>query len=762
MIPVKVIKLIEAYCRSYIWSGGNVITKRALVAWERLCIPKSAGGLNLNNLSLWNEAAITKTCWDLAHKQDKLWIKWVHTYNIKSQPFMDTPLPKQACWVIRKILEARPQLTLVPLHPKPAWRLEIDSRLLTWLQGQPLRVHDWNQHYQWVLKNAQGKSKEAQLFKLVYAECVHGIWMERNLRIFEHTSNSIENIARKVFRQMAARRPGNYKPRIWEDDFVQSQTSVYMGEEYSKQAAKLKENVRMMLNEKDMRLLDQLDLVATLQRLGIHYHFEVEDYTGLILLLYTPKYQIKDTDILAAFRLTPQPRVPHEEAGIALAVKSSTHTFFFFIVEVFSTFMDEEGKFKKILCMDIKGVLSLYEASYLSIEDESIMDMAQEFSIHFLKKYLKQKVDDENILVKQVSHALEMPLHWRMQRLEARWFIDNVYEETGCFNPILLELAKLDFNMVQALYLDELKHLSRWHKNINLAEMMGFTRDRLVECFLWSVGFSFEPKFWYCRKWSTKLAELITTIDDMYELHGTLDELAIFTDMVDRWDINAMEQLPSSIKMCFLALFNSINELAYDILKEQNTNILPYLRKSWIELCKTYLVDAKWYYDQHTPSFHEFLDHAWVSISGPLLIKHAYICTMDPIKKDDLDLLEQNSPLVQWPSLIGRLADDLATSPDEIERGDAPKSIQCYMMETGNSEENARVYLRDLIGQTWKKMNKEVLMDRTTSFSKDFVRTAMNFARISQYMYQYGDGYGRPDGETKRRILSLFFEPIPL
>ncbi|KAH0689287.1 hypothetical protein KY290_017444 [Solanum tuberosum] len=75
---------------------------------------------------------------------------------------------------------------------------------------------------------------------------------------------------------MEARRPGNYGPRIWDDDFVQSQASIYVGEEYSKQAAKLKENVRMMLNEKDMRALDQLELVDNLQRLGIHYHFEAE------------------------------------------------------------------------------------------------------------------------------------------------------------------------------------------------------------------------------------------------------------------------------------------------------------------------------------------------------------------------------------------------------------------------------------------------------------------------------------------------------
>ncbi|XP_060217115.1 uncharacterized protein LOC132644545 [Lycium barbarum] len=71
-IPSKVMKLIEAHCRSYIWSGTNLITKRALVSWDKLCSTKYVGGLNLINLKLWNRAALTKSFWDLAHKQDKM------------------------------------------------------------------------------------------------------------------------------------------------------------------------------------------------------------------------------------------------------------------------------------------------------------------------------------------------------------------------------------------------------------------------------------------------------------------------------------------------------------------------------------------------------------------------------------------------------------------------------------------------------------------------------------------------------------------
>ncbi len=41
---------------------------------------------------------------------------------------------------------------------------------------------------------------------------------------------------------------------------------------------------------------------------------------------YDPDYEPKDTDILAAFRVTPQPGVDPEEAGAAVAGESSTAT----------------------------------------------------------------------------------------------------------------------------------------------------------------------------------------------------------------------------------------------------------------------------------------------------------------------------------------------------------------------------------------------------------------------------------------------------
>ncbi|MBV9445174.1 MAG: hypothetical protein JO345_04655 [Streptosporangiaceae bacterium] len=41
---------------------------------------------------------------------------------------------------------------------------------------------------------------------------------------------------------------------------------------------------------------------------------------------WQPDYEPKPTDVLAAFRVTPQPGVPPEEAGAAVAGESSTAT----------------------------------------------------------------------------------------------------------------------------------------------------------------------------------------------------------------------------------------------------------------------------------------------------------------------------------------------------------------------------------------------------------------------------------------------------
>ena len=88
---------------------------------------------------------------------------------------------------------------------------------------------------------------------------------------------------------------------------------------------------------------------------------------------------------------------------------------------------------------------NLTEASYLCTNGEIILEEARDFTKKGLKEILKQVIDPNLALL--VSHSLELPLHWRLQRLEARWFVD-VYEKIPYLNPTVLKLEKLDYNMV--------------------------------------------------------------------------------------------------------------------------------------------------------------------------------------------------------------------------------------------------------------------------------------------------------------------------
>jgi hypothetical protein len=43
-LPQKVLKLIQTACRVLLWTGRSGVSKRALVAWEYICLPKTTGG----------------------------------------------------------------------------------------------------------------------------------------------------------------------------------------------------------------------------------------------------------------------------------------------------------------------------------------------------------------------------------------------------------------------------------------------------------------------------------------------------------------------------------------------------------------------------------------------------------------------------------------------------------------------------------------------------------------------------------------------
>ncbi|KAI9081204.1 hypothetical protein K1719_036826 [Acacia pycnantha] len=399
--------------------------------------------------------------------------------------------------------------------------------------------------------------------------------------------------------------------------------------------------------------MNQLELIDILQRLGVDRYFGLEISNIIGSVYKKSKDTLKTNNNLYAtaleFRLLKQ----H-----GYDVSS----------DVFKGFLDNKGNFHSDLSVDIMGMLSLYEASFLSMEGEIIL--ARNFSSTYLKEFVHANREDNEISL-SVNHALEIPLHWRIKRLEARWFID-VYERRQNKSSALLKLAKLDFNILQAKYQEDLKHASRWWKRLGLGEKYSFLRDRMVENFVWTVGFAVEPQFGYYRRVAAKVNASVTTIDDIYDTYGELEELEVFTQVVDRWDIDAIDSPPEYMKICFLALYNFVNEVAFDVLKENGHNVVPYLKKEWADLCKSYLVEAKWYRNGYKPSLHEYLENGWISISGPVMLVSAYVVLSNSSHLDSVSL-DEYYDLIGSSSILLRLFNDLGTSEREKETGDIPK-----------------------------------------------------------------------------------------
>lgn len=536
------------------------------------------------------------------------------------------------------------------------------------------------------------------------------------------------------------RRSANYEPNSWDYDYLLSSDTDESIEVYKDKAKKLEAEVRREINNEKAEFLTLLELIDNVQRLGLGYRFESDIRRALDRFVSSGGFDAVTKTSLHA---------------TALSFRLLRQHGFEVSQEAFGGFKDQNGKFLENLKEDIKAILSLYEASFLALEGENILDEAKVFAISHLKELSEEKIGKD--LAEQVNHALELPLHRRTQRLEAVWSIE-AYRKKEDADQVLLELAILDYNMIQSVYQRDLRETSRWWRRVGLATKLHFARDRLIESFYWAVGVAFEPQYSDCRNSVAKMFSFVTIIDDIYDVYGTLDELELFTDAVERWDVNAIDDLPDYMKLCFLALYNTINEIAYDNLKEKGENILPYLTKAWADLCNAFLQEAKWLYNKSTPTFDDYFGNAWKSSSGPLQLVFAYFAVVQNIKKEEIENLQKYHDIISRPSHIFRLCNDLASASAEIARGETANSVSCYMRTKGISEELATESVMNLIDETWKKMNKEKLGG--SLFAKPFVETAINLARQSHCTYHNGDAHTSPDELTRKRVLSVITEPI--
>ncbi|KAK2975014.1 hypothetical protein RJ640_000220 [Escallonia rubra] len=493
-------------------------------------------------------------------------------------------------------------------------------------------------------------------------------------------------------------------------------------ETYAKEIEVLKEKVRSTISAAaGSNQVEKMCLIDAIQRLGVSYHFEKEIDEQLEQVFVD---ESADTD--------------YDLYTVALRFRLCRQHGYNVSCSTFAKFKDSTGKFNPAVVSDPRGMLALYEASQLRVKGEYILDEALEFTATHLESF---ELSSNPNLANQVKHALYQQLRKGAPRIEARHFI-SVYEDNESKNESLLKLAKLDFNYLQLLHKKELCEVSRWWKELDFVSKLPYARDRMVECYIWSVGVYFEPHYSLARIMFAKTIAMLSVIDDTYDAYGTVEELQIFTDSVERWDISTINQLPEYMKPLYRALLHVYEEFEEEMTKQGKSYATYYAREDMKDLVRAYNTEAKWFIEGYLPRFDEYMGIGTVTSTYFLLTTTSFLGMAELATKDAFDWLRTKPKSLMACITICRLVDDVAT----------------YEEHEVSKEEAMSEFMRR-VEDAWKDLNKELM--KPTSVSEHLLMRIMNLARFIDVTYNHSeDGYTHSEKILKAHILELLVNPI--
>ncbi|XP_062079321.1 alpha-humulene synthase-like [Humulus lupulus] len=537
----------------------------------------------------------------------------------------------------------------------------------------------------------------------------------------------------------------NYHPPIWGERFLHYNISEEELSYKQQRVQELKTVVRKeIFGESTYDVSKQLKLIDAVERLGLSYHFESEIENELEGIYNKSIYQndlFVDEDLHDAsirFRLLRQ----H-----GFKVSSDT----------FEKFKDEDGNFKECLVTNTLGLLSLYEASHLSCLGENILDEALAFTTTHLIKFVANNKEDP--LSNEISRALERPLRKSLVRLHAKHFI-SIYENEASHNKVLLQLAKVDFNLLQSMHKQELSEISRWWKELDCAHKFPFARNRIVELYLWILGVYYEPQYSCARNILTKIIALASIADDIYDSYGTFEELELLTEAIDRWDINFMDKLnPEYLQIYYRKLLNSFEEFEQELKKEETYKV-HCGKEAFKKLLRGYFDEARWLNEGYIPSFDEHLKVSLIT-SGYFMLMACSLVGMENniVTKEVLEWLSKDPKIVRATASICRFVDDLVGRKFEQERNHVTSTVECYMKQYGVFEKEACDELNKRVVNAWKEINEEFL--KPTDVASPILVRALNLSRVIDLLYKNEDNYTHVGKVTKDSVTALLIDHIP-
>lgn len=566
----------------------------------------------------------------------------------------------------------------------------------------------------------------------------------------------------------AERRVGDHHSNVWEDDLIHSLSTSYGASVYRERAETLIKDIKLQFlsvkeGSSDDDLIKRLQIVDAMECLGIDRHFQPEIKRAMD---HVYRYWNE-----MGIGLGSKDSFMKDLYSTALGFRALRLHRYNVSSAVFDNFKNEKGQF---FCNSngeegkgdkrVRSMLSLFRASNISFPGEKVMDEAKTFATEYLNKVLTGQTVTES-LSREVKYALEFPWYCSVPRWEARNYIE-IYDQNHSWlksniNEKILELAKLDFNILQSMHHKELQLISRWWTESYLPQV-AFYRKRHVELYFWVLTGIFEPEFSSSRFSFTKISTIATVLDDLYDTYGTLEEIRIFTEGVRRWDISFVACLPDHIKKIFEFFMKTANELAAEVEKTQGRDMQAYIRKNgWERYLESYLQEAEWMAAGHVPSFDEYFKNGLTS-SGMCILNLIPLLLVGQILPEDvLEQIYYPSQFHHFLELTIRLKDDLTDFELEKERGEIVSSLECYLRDNPECTwEDALNHMKGILDHSVSELNWEFLKEDNVPLScKKFT---FNLARGLHFLFHYKDGISITDKEIKDQIFKVLIEPVPL
>ncbi|XP_074561961.1 alpha-humulene synthase-like [Curcuma longa] len=534
------------------------------------------------------------------------------------------------------------------------------------------------------------------------------------------------------------RKSAEYHPSVWGDYFIRDSGLAFEEESTQrmmKRVEELKERVRNLFEE-TCDVLQIMNLVDSIQLLGLDYHFEKEIVVALRLIYETDAENYGLYEVSLQFRLLRQ-------HGYYLSA------------DVFNKFKDDKGRFLSTLNGEVKGLLSLYNAAYLGTHDETILDEA----ISFTKRQLESLLSElEPPLATEVSLFLETPLCRRIRRLLVRKYIP-IYQENATRNDTILELAKLDFNLLQSLHQEEAKKISIWWNDLALVKSLKFARDRVVECYYWIVAVYFEPQYSRARLITSKAISLMSIMDDIYDNYSTLEESRLLTEAIERWEPQAVDHVPEYLKDFYLKLLKTCKDFE-DELEPNEKYRVSYLQEEIKVLSRSYFQEAKWGAEGYVPSLEEHLCVSLKSTGYPVVTCASYVGLGEDATKEAFEWVASFPKILKSCTIISRLMDDVTSHELEQERDHVASTVESYVKEYGTSTKVAREKLQVMVERAWKDLNKECL--RPTQVARPLIEIILNLSRAMEDIYKHNDTYTNSNTRMKDNVSLILVESFPI